>query len=150
MEPTLKPARVSLLLCDLNKRESKALVSALVVSRSIQRGLDFVPMKPSILVAVSIVGASRRLLRNASDNCITNPSICLLNETCWWDIQSLLTPATKGWCKPNAMNQTDCYRNPGMCASDEWCEVQDHTSWAEIDHGTRGECVSYQVINTRD
>ena len=40
----------------------------------------------------------------------------------------------------------DCFRSPGACESDQWCQLEDRESWAETDNTTRGRCVSYQQL----
>ena len=79
------------------------------------------------------------------DDCAGKPEICALNEYCQLTIDPDDPSAVTGRCVTIA-SSPDCYRFPGTCDEDQWCQLSDRESWAETDNTTRGRCVSYQQL----
>lgn len=85
-------------------------------------------------------------LRPANADCFDDPTICSVKpyETCS-PCGATESGLPKHCCVvPPA--SPDCYKSPGTCGPDQWCELNDRKSWNDTDATTMGRCVPYQAV----
>jgi hypothetical protein len=92
---------------------------------------------------MNLVVLAAGTFHSAAGDCFVDPDICGVKpfEACMVCADN----ATRGCCVV-PKESSDCYLNPGTCAADEWCELNDHESWNESETTTMGRCLKYQAL----
>ena len=87
----------------------------------------------------------------AGPDCNEDPTICGVKpfEEC---VECGVTASgAPRHCCVQPPDSPDCYRYPGACGADKWCELNDRKSWNDTDATTMGRCErQYSKLWQRD